>query len=99
MASVLRGFSRLVGWLLTPVVAWAASFLGAMLGAAATSGVESVSTAFWITAGIGALTALLGAWAWLRLLRSSPKLQETLAVAPDGTPLAAIETAPPEEAP
>ncbi len=70
-----------------------------MFGAAVTSGVERVSTALWITAGFGALTALLGAWAWLRLVRSSPKLQETLAVAPDGTPLAAIETVAPEEAP
>ncbi|HEY2825555.1 MAG TPA: hypothetical protein VGI83_08425 [Gemmatimonadales bacterium] len=31
--SPTRRFYRLVGWLLTPLVAWAASFLGAWLGA------------------------------------------------------------------
>ena len=98
MASVVRGLSRLAGWLLTPLVAWAASFVGASLGALVTSGFDRGTTAFWITAGFGAITALVSAWAWLRLLRRSPKLQQTLAVAPDGTPLVALETAPPEDA-
>ena len=99
MAPFVRGLSRLVGWLLTPLVAWAASFFGATIGATVTGGLGNGTTAFWITAGFGAVTALLGAWAWLRLLRRSPRLQHTLAVAPDGTPLVAIETAPPEDAP
>lgn len=62
-------------------------------------GFDRGTTAFWITAAFGAVAALVGAWAWLRLLRRSPRLQQTLAVAPDGTPLVAIETAPPEDAP
>ena len=87
----------MVGWLLTPLVAWAASFVGAILGAAVTARIDRATTAFWITAGFGAITALGGAWAWLRLLRRSPKLQRTLAVAPDGTPLVAIEIASPKD--
>jgi hypothetical protein len=99
VGAVVRGLTRLVGWLLTPLVAWAASFLGASIGAAVTGGMRRGTTAFGITAGFGAVAALLGAWAWLRLLRRSPKLQATLEVAPDGTPLIAIESAPPEDAP
>jgi hypothetical protein len=99
VASVGRVLARLVGWLLTPLVAWAASFVGASIGAVVTRGMDRGTTAFWITAGFGAVTAMVSAWAWLRLLRRSPKLQQTLAVAPDGTPLVAIESAPPEDAP
>jgi hypothetical protein len=44
--------------------------------------------------GLGAVVGIVAAWAWLRLLRRSPKLRETLAVAPDGTPLAASEAEP-----
>jgi len=93
----VRFLLRLVGWLLTPLVAWAASFLGAWIGAAAGGFSDRGTTGFWITTAFGAVFAMVGAWAWLRLLRRSPRLQETLAVAPDGTPLAAIEeTVPPE---
>ncbi len=81
---------RLVGWLLTPLVAWAASFGGAWFGSAVVGRTGSSSTAFWITVAFGAVAALTAVWAWLRLLRRSSALQETLAVAPDGTPLAAI---------
>jgi hypothetical protein len=49
-----------------------------------------------VTIAFGGVFALVGAWAWLRLLRRSPQLQHTLEVAPDGTPLAAIENSPPE---
>ncbi len=97
MAAVVRGLARLVGWLLTPLVAWAASFVGATIGAAVTGGLDRGTTALGITAGLGAITALVGAWAWLRLLRRSPKLQHALEVAPDGTPLAAIDAVPPED--
>ncbi|NOT07619.1 MAG: hypothetical protein HOP28_05350 [Gemmatimonadales bacterium] len=87
---VVRGLLRFVGWLLTPLAAWAASFVGAWVGAALAKGADQARTTFWVTTAFGAVFALAGAWAWLRLLRRSPKLQETLAVLPDGTPIAAI---------
>jgi hypothetical protein len=97
---VVRGFLRFVGWLLTPLVAWAASFAGATLGALVGGGITSnPMTALWITAGFGGLFAVVGAVVWLRLLRRSPKLQETLALDPDGTPLMALEADPTEKAP
>lgn len=96
MVPFLRGLARLVGWLLTPLVAWAASFLGSTLGALMGARMGTARGGLWITAGMGALFALTSAWGWLRFLRRSPKLQETLAVAPDGTPLAALdENSPP----
>ena len=88
---LFRGVVRLVGWLLTPLVAWAASFLGSTLGALLAAGMGSARGGLWITAGLGGLFALTSAWGWLRFLKRSPKLQQTLAVAPDGTPLAALE--------
>ena len=99
MAPVVRAVSRLVGWLLTPLVAWAASFAGASIGASLTSGMKTGASALWITTGLGLLTALVGAWGWLRLVRRSRKLQETLAVAPDGTPMVVVEHIPPEDVP
>ncbi|MGQ0701787.1 MAG: hypothetical protein ACT4PM_01485 [Gemmatimonadales bacterium] len=86
-----RRLVRLLGWLLTPLVALLASFLGAWLGAGIGAELTSSTAAAWIMLGIGALAGIVAAWAWLRLVRRSPKLQHALEVAPDGTPLAAIE--------
>jgi hypothetical protein len=96
---VLRALLRFVGWLLTPLVAWAASFGGAWLGAAIGGWAKSSTVAFAVTAGVGAVSGLVAAWGWLRFLRRSPRLRETLAVAPDGTPLVAIEKNSPKEPP
>jgi hypothetical protein len=90
---------RLVGWLLTPLVAWAASFGGAWLGAAVGGVFESSTTALWVTFGFGAACGLVAAWGWLRLLRRSPRLRETLSVTLEGTPIVAIEEEPPKEMP
>ena len=88
---IARVLVRIAGWLLTPLVAWAASFIGATLGAWISGGADSPTTTLAVTAAFGLVFALVSAWAWLRLLRRSPKLQQSLEVAPDGTPLAAIE--------
>ena len=96
---ILRAVLRLVGWLLTPLVAWAASFAGAWLGAAVGGEFTRSTTALWVTFGFGAACGLGAAWAWLRLLRRSPRLRETLSVTPEGTPLVAIEDEPPKGAP
>jgi len=56
-------------------------------------------TTLTVTAIFGGVFALLSAWAWLRFLRHHPKLQRRLEVAPDGTPLAAIEDTAAREIP
>ena len=94
--SPVRVFLHLLGWLLTPLVAWAASFAGATLGALVGSAAADSTLGFWITAGFGSVSALVAAWAWLRLIRRSRRLREALAVAPDGTPLAALEHSSPD---
>jgi hypothetical protein len=86
----VRFVIRLVGWLLTPIVGWAASFLGASAGAWLTRGAPA-TRALWITIGLGGLGALLALVGWLRLLRRSPRLRHALEVAEDGTPIAALE--------
>jgi membrane protein implicated in regulation of membrane protease activity len=88
---VARALFRILGWLLTPLVAWAASFVGAWIGAAIAAGATNPMTTFWVTVISGAVTAFVGAWGWLRFLRRHPKLQKALEVAPDGTPLIALE--------
>ena len=95
---VLKLLLRILGWLLTPLVAWAASFIGAWLGALVSGGAKRTMTTFTVTAVFGGVFALVSAWAWLSYLRHHPRLQHTLEVAPDGTPLAAIEDAPAGEA-
>lgn len=95
--SLLRFIARLFGWLLTPVVAWAASFLGATLVAALVPGSFSVRSQLILTIAGGGLTAALVLLLWLRLLRRSPRLQETLQVAPDATPLVVAEAEPEEK--
>jgi hypothetical protein len=96
---VVRGVLRFLGWLLTPLVAWAASFAGASLGALIGAGATNPMTTFWITAIFGAVFAIAGAVGWLRLLRRSPKLQQTLALDPDGTPIMALEADAPKKVP
>lgn len=86
----LRLVLRFFGWLLTPIVAWAASFFGGAAAAWLTRGLPS-STALWLTLLGGAVGALLAILGWLRLLRRSPRLQHALEVSEDGTPLAALD--------
>ena len=86
----------MLGWLLTPLVAWAASFVGAMIGSAVSAGFDDPMNTFWFTAVSGLITALLAASLWLRLLGRSRTLQRTLEVSPEGVPLAAIEADQPK---
>jgi hypothetical protein len=88
---------RLLGWLLTPVISLIGAFLGAWIGASIGTSLASSTVAAWTVLILGALMGMAAAWAWLRLLRRSRRLQETLAVAPDGTPLAATEGEPAEK--
>jgi uncharacterized membrane protein YeaQ/YmgE (transglycosylase-associated protein family) len=86
-----RFLVRFLGWLLTPLISLIGAFAGAWIGATLGASLTSSTAAAWAMLAFGALCGVGAAWAWLRLLRRSPRLQETLAVGPDGTPLAATE--------
>ena len=63
-----RPLVRILAWLLTPVVAWAASFLGGWAGAAlARHGARPGQGVIWLGAG-AVLGAALGAGAWIWFL-------------------------------
>lgn len=89
-----RFVARFFGWLLTPVVAWAASFFGATVVSWLVSGWAHPRHQLIATVCGGGLTAVIVLVGWLRLLRTSPKLRDTLRVDADGTPLVAIDDQP-----
>jgi hypothetical protein len=77
---------RAFGWLLTPFMAWAASFFGCVAGAMLATRIRDPFTGLIVTAITGGVTGFTGLLLWLRLLRSSPEIREVLAVSEDGTP-------------
>lgn len=91
---VVRFLLRFFGWLLTPIVAWAASFLGAWVAAGVFRSTAPM-TSLWLTVAAGGLAAAVALLGWLRLLRRSPRLRQTLEVATDGTPVVALEESEP----
>jgi hypothetical protein len=82
----VRILFRIFGWLLTPFLAWAASFFGAVGGALVAMRMEDPVEGLAVTALCGALTGFAGLIAWLEYLRRSPEVREVLAVTEDGTP-------------
>jgi hypothetical protein len=94
---VVKFFVRLVGWLLTPFIAWAASFLGAVVGAAIASGVNSPTTGLIITLICGAIAGLGTLGVVIHYLRRSPRLRQALHVTEDAIPETSefLDEAPP----
>jgi hypothetical protein len=82
----VRLLARIFGWLLTPFLACAASFFGAVAGALIALRLREPRTGLIVTAAAGALLGFTGILLWLRLLRRSPEIREALAVQSDGTP-------------
>jgi hypothetical protein len=82
----IRLLFRIFGWLLTPFLAWAASFFGAVGGALVAMRMEDPVEGLAVTALCGALTGFAGLIGWLEYLRRSPEVREVLAVTVDGTP-------------
>jgi hypothetical protein len=98
----IRLLFRIFGWLLTPFLAWAASFFGAVGGALVAIRMEDPVEGLAVTALCGALTGFTGLIAWLEYLRRSPEVREVLAVTEDGTPDTTeilIPEPPPDAAP
>lgn len=70
----LAHFCVVVGWLLTPVLAWGASYLGLMIGAVFAVRLSS-PVAMLATAGAGAVVLGFGAlFTWVRFMRRLPHL-------------------------
>ena len=82
----VRLLFRVFGWLLTPFLAWAASFFGAVGGALIAMRVQDPVQGLAVTALCGALTGFTALIVWLRYLRQTPQAREVLAVTEDGTP-------------
>jgi len=82
----LRLVFRVFGWLLTPFLAWAASFFGAVGGALIAMRIVDPVDGLAVTALCGAVTGFSAILAWLHYLRQSPEAREVLAVTEDGTP-------------
>jgi len=82
----LRLVFRVFGWLLTPFLAWAASFFGAVAGALLAMRVHDPIDGLALMAICGATTGFAAIILWLRYLRENPEAREVLAVTEDGTP-------------
>lgn len=82
----LRLVFRIFGWLLTPFLAWAASFFGAVGGALIAMRIEDPVEGLAVMALCGAVTGFAAILGWLHYLRQSPEAREMLAVTADGTP-------------
>jgi hypothetical protein len=91
---VLRFLLRFLGWLLTPLVAWAASFIGAWLVSMAVAGLADPNDALVLTLAGGAVAAVSITFLWMRFLRRSPKVQEVLQVTAEGVPIVAVDEEP-----
>jgi hypothetical protein len=86
----LRFVARLFGWLLTPIVASAATFLGAVGGAMIARWIDNPMTGL-ITSGVCALVAaVVVTWFWLQWLRLRPEVRHALGVDETGAPVAFI---------
>jgi len=83
---LLRILARTLGWLLTPLVAWAASHFGGGIGASIATGFGSPWIGVAITVAASGVSAFLGLLLWTRLLRRSPELRHVLHVDEDATP-------------
>jgi hypothetical protein len=82
----IRLLFRVFGWLLTPLLAWAASFFGAVGGALIAMRMSDPVKGLAVTAVGGALTGFAALIVWLHYLRQTPEAREVLAVTEDGTP-------------
>jgi hypothetical protein len=82
----VRLLFRIFGWLLTPFLAWAASFFGAVGGALIALKLDDPVRGLAITAVCGGLTGFACLIVWLRFLRRSPEVREVLGVTEDATP-------------
>jgi hypothetical protein len=82
----LRLVLRILGWLLTPLVAWAASFCGSALAFYAVRRIDSPDEALYMSIFAAVVSGFGGLLLWMRLLRRSPRLRHSLHVTREGIP-------------
>lgn len=83
----LRILALVIGWLLTPLVVWAASLLGGYVGATFGLALPSADAGLVSTAVGGGAAGMVTVYLWMRLLRRSPKLRRSLAITREGIPM------------
>jgi hypothetical protein len=86
----LRFVARLFGWLLTPIVASAASFFGAVGGAMIADSIANPMTGLITSAVCALVAAVVVTWFWLHWLRRRPEVRQVLGVDETGAPQAFI---------
>jgi hypothetical protein len=82
----LRLLLRIGGWLLTPFLALAASFFGAVAGA---SFAPSIHDPYWgvaLTLAFGGVAGFTVLFVWMRILRRSPEIRDALHIDSEGLP-------------
>lgn len=86
--------TRVVGWLLTPLVAWAASLFGAWL--VLSLGGQFSHPRFALAAALAAalIAGVASLWLWMQLLSRSPRLRHSLHVDPEGLPVIEEDAGP-----
>jgi hypothetical protein len=77
---------RVVGWLLTPLVVWAASLWGAWTALRVTIGLGNERSAIYTAFGVAVLTGTITLYLWMQLLRRSPRLRKSLHITREGLP-------------
>lgn len=87
---------RIVGWLLTPLVAWAASLLGAWLILLSSGKSATPRAVLWMSLAAALLAGVAALLLWRQLLRRFPRLRQSLHVSTAGLPV--IEETPPKAA-
>jgi LytS/YehU family sensor histidine kinase len=83
----LRILALVIGWLLTPLVVWAASVLGAYVGATIGLALPTADSSLVSTAVGGVIAGMVTVYLWMRLLRRSPRLRRSLAITREGIPM------------
>lgn len=78
---------RVVGWLLTPLVVWAASLWGAWAALRVTVGFDDPRAALYTAFGVAVVTGTIVLYLWMQLLRRSPRLRKSLRVTREGLPV------------
>lgn len=63
-----------VGWLLTPVLAWSASYVGLWAGAMLATGFRQPLTMLAVAAAVAALCGFTALFVWVRFMRRVPHL-------------------------
>jgi len=84
---------RVVGWLLTPLVAWAASLWGAWLVLRASGAFDNPLVPVYLAFGIAVVAGTASLYLWMQFLRRSPRLRKSLHVTREGLPR--VEAPPP----